>query len=118
MEITKDTAELVYELEDSIGNRFYNPNSYNGYTGEEGLDYRYPVWIYKDIDKDDEPQKFYGKVHDIDGKNITSMKYKLGTNILFVGTAILDILDELEERYDIDFNELEDEYRKRNKSNK
>ena len=118
MEITKDTSELVYELEYIIGNMFYNPNSCNGYTGEEGLDYRYPVWICKDKDKDYESQKFYGKVHDIDGKNITTMKYKLGTNILFIGTAILDILDELEERYNIDFNKLEEEYRKKNPTNK
>ncbi len=44
MKLTKATTDLICELEKIIGNQCYNPNSLNGYTWEEGLEFRYPVW--------------------------------------------------------------------------
>ena len=44
MKLTKATTDLVCELEHIIGSQCYNPNSLNGYTWEEGLEFRYPVW--------------------------------------------------------------------------
>jgi hypothetical protein len=35
------------------------------------------------------------------------MKYKFGSNHLFVGEGIRKILEELESRYGLDFNKLE-----------
>jgi hypothetical protein len=44
MNINKQLVELICELEYIVGQECFNPNSYNGYTGEEGKDFRYPVW--------------------------------------------------------------------------
>lgn len=43
-------------------------------------------------------------------KIIGEMKYKFGANRLYIGEAIVDLLNTLEERYGIDFNELENQY--------
>jgi hypothetical protein len=45
MKITRDVCKLIAEIEYIIGNECYNPNSYNGWTYEEGLAYRYPLTI-------------------------------------------------------------------------
>jgi hypothetical protein len=36
LKISDETLELVCALEYIIGSSCYNPNSYNGYTGEQG----------------------------------------------------------------------------------
>lgn len=107
MKITKEIAELVFDLEYIIGNSCYNPNSYDGYTGEEGCEFRYPVYAFRSMD-DEEPRKFRGRIVGIPREQIETVKYKFGSNHLFIGTAILDILDTLEERYGISFDELEE----------
>lgn len=107
MKITKEIAELVFDLEYIIGNSCYNPNSYDGYTGEEGCEFRYPVYAFRSMD-DEEPRKFRGRIIGIPGEQIETVKYKFGSNHLFIGTAILDILDTLEKRYGISFDELEE----------
>lgn len=106
MEVDKKIAELIYEMEYIIGSECYNPNSYNGYTGEEGCGYRYPVYIYRDKD-DEEAMKYRGKIRDVPATQIDTMKYKFGSNHLFIGEGLINVLRMLEERYDIDFNELE-----------
>lgn len=107
MKITKEIAELVFDLEYIIGNSCYNPNSYDAYTGEEACEFRYPVYAFRSMD-DEEPRKFRGRIVGIPGEQIETVKYKFGSNHLFIGTAILDILDTLEERYGISFDELEE----------
>lgn len=47
MKLTKETAELVAELETLIGENCYNGDSYNGWTDEYGASFRYPVTYYK-----------------------------------------------------------------------
>ena len=121
MKITNEIAELICNLEFLIGSECYNPNSYDGWTGDEGRDFRYPVYIYPNEDADD-PIKIKGNVassptyKSYDGKlnedNIRSMKYKFGSNHLFIGTGLINVLNYLEEKYDIDFNELEKKQRK------
>lgn len=107
MKLTKETASLIYDMEYIIGNLCENPNSYNGYTGEEGQDFRYPVNVFRSLE-DDKPIKFRGKVMGIDNPEmVETMKYKFGSNILWIGTALEEVLDMLEERYSLDFNELE-----------
>lgn len=43
MIVDENIAELICALEYKIGNQTYNPNSYNGWTGEEGCRFKYPV---------------------------------------------------------------------------
>ena len=35
------------------------------------------------------------------------MKYKFGSNELFIGMGLIEVLEYLEKRYNIDFNEME-----------
>ena len=45
---------------------------------------------------------------EISAKTVESMHYKFGTNRLYIGDALVSVLRFLEDRYDIDFNELEE----------
>lgn len=103
MELTKKTIDLICELEQIIGNECYNPNSLNGWTLEEGCSFRYPVTY---DNKDGEEYKSRGTVRDMDKDRINSMRYKFGSNNLFIGSALCKVLSRLEEKYGIDFDEL------------
>lgn len=114
MTLNKEIAELICELEYLVGNECYNPNSYDGWTGTEGCEYRYPVYAL-DQQGAGEAKKFRGNVAksatEITPATVSTMKYKFGTNHLFIGSGISKILEALEERYHIDFNALEEAYR-------
>lgn len=103
MKLTKATTELICELEYLIGNECYNPNSYNGYTMEEGCEFRYPVH-YENKEGDD--TKTYSQIKDIDKSKINTIRYKFGSNHLYIGLAIKEVLERLESKYGLDFNEL------------
>ena len=103
MKLTKATTDLICELEQIIGNQCYNPNSLNGYTLEEGLEFRYPVW-YENKEGDDTKTSY--KIRDIDKSKIGTIRYKLGSNHLYIGEAIINALEYLERQYGLDFNEL------------
>lgn len=45
MIVDKDTARLICKLEYELGSQTYNPHSYNGWTGEEGCGFKYPVKV-------------------------------------------------------------------------
>ncbi len=130
MKLTKKTAKLVCDLEYLIGSRCYNANSYNGWTGDEGCDFRYPVKIeigyipkrtkvdeYGIIREEVNEYKIRGNVYsahpELRPKDVTSLKYKIGSNELYIGAGIIDVLDFLEERYNIDFVELEKNLKKK-----
>lgn len=104
MKQTKDMAELISSLEHIIGNHCYNPNSYDGYTGIEGKQFRYPVNVYQN----DEARRYRGKISPLEPSEINSIKYHFGSNHLYIGKGLVDILEFLEDRYGIDFNELEE----------
>ena len=119
--ITREIMNLIAELEYLIGKECYNPKSFDGYTQEEGRGYRYPVVIETLGENGKEKlAKYRGKFngrnimaiqHGIDAcdpENLSSIKYKLGANHLYVGLGIKNILEFLENRYGIDFNQLED----------
>ena len=40
MKLTKKTIQLICELESIIGDECYNPNSFDGWTLEEGCSFR------------------------------------------------------------------------------
>lgn len=108
MVIDNRIADLIFEMEYIIGSECYNPNSYNGYTGEDGCGFRYPVCIYDD-DYQGLARYKGGRIYDGDADYIDTMKYIFGSNHLFIGNGLINVLNMLERRYGIDFNELEDE---------
>lgn len=103
MKLTKKTVNLICELENMIGNSCYNPNSYDGWTQESGCSFRYPITY---TGKDGDEHKSYSKVGDMDKDRIRSMRYRFGSNHLYIGDALINILDYLEEHYGLDFNRL------------
>lgn len=106
MKLDKKTSKLVCELEELIGSECYNPNSYDGWNDVEGCDFRYPVYI-NTTNKDDSETKTWSKAEAVKPEYVKSLKYKFGSNHLFIGLGLINVLNYLEERYDIDFNELE-----------
>ena len=108
MKVTKDMVKLICDLEYMIGSNCYNPNSYNGWTGEEGCSYRYPV-KYRNSNDEMYLHSTRYKIDEIDTVMIETMKYVFGTNHLFIGDGIVQMLSFLERRYGIDFQKLESE---------
>ena len=115
MKMDKEITELISTIEYLIGSQCYNPYSYNGWTGEEGQSYRYPV-SYRQNRKDKKLTNTKYKIEGLTEQQIHTMKYVFGSNHLFIGEGILKLLEELEKRYDLDFNSLEKERTKRRKS--
>ncbi len=115
MNIDKKSKELISDIEYIIGSQCYNPDSYNGYTGEEGLEYRYPA-SYRKNKKDKNLYKADSDIKELSEKQIRTVQYVFGANQLFIGEGIIKVLEELEKRYDIDFNELEKKRIKRRKA--
>lgn len=117
MELTQELTDLICELEYLIGDQCYNPNSYDGYTGDEGRSFRYPVYTYTDKSTD-ELVKIRGHVNgsarsiygSVTPNLVRSMRYKFGSNHLYIGEAIYSVLVMLEKRYRICFEELEAEH--------
>ena len=87
---TQNIASLIARLEYEVGRECFNPNSYDGYTGIEGLGYRY-------------------QIPSLSPKEVHTAKYVFGSNHLFIGKGIYNILCQLENRYGLDFNKMEEE---------
>ena len=112
MKVDKNLSKLICEIEYLIGSECYNPNSYDGWNDVDGCDFRYPISF---PNENGEYRKIRGKITDryiIDEKDITPetvnyMKYRFGSNELYIGKGIINVLSFLEERYGISFNELE-----------
>ena len=117
MKINHETANLIFELEHIIGYECYNPKSYNGWTGEEGCSYRYPVCIQKHSD-DEYITKTCGILTDytVDPEQVHTMKYRFGSNHLYIGNGLIRSLEMLEKRYHLDFAKLEEEYQAKRRS--
>ncbi len=118
MEMNKDTCKIVADLEYLIGSECHNPNAYDGWNEVEGCSFRYPVMLRN---KEGEFVKIRSnlnntvllKPEDITPESVRYMKYKLGSNELFIGKGIVNILEYLEKRYQLDFNALEQNLRKK-----
>lgn len=98
--MNKAVRDLICDLEWTIGDSV--ENSQYGET-------RYPVTVVR---KDGSYYKERGFVHDASKEEVESLKYTFGANTLYIGHALVKILDELEERYNLDFNELEKDRKK------
>lgn len=109
MKIDRNITNLICELEYIVGNQTYNPNSYNGWTGVGGCNYKYPVSFCENKKALEERKlsKSKVKIEHIDKECIKTMKYAFGSNHLYIGDGIAKLLEFLENRYDINFNELE-----------
>ena len=109
MKVDERIAGLICELEYKIGNQTYNPNSYNGWTGEEGQEFKYPVnYCASKKDLRDRVSTKAKRIKSIPPECIGTMKYKFGSNHLYIGDGIVKVLEYLEEVYNLDFNELEE----------
>ena len=112
MELNNKMSNVIADLEYLIGSECYNPNSYDGWNDVEGCEFRYPISIRK---KSGEFIKIRHNINtstllnknDITSDSLKYMKYKFGSNELFIGLELINILEYLEDRYDLDFNELE-----------
>ncbi len=118
MALNQQTGELVARIEYMIGKQCYNPNSYDGYRDEYGRSFRYPVNFRISEDKGDiktSSQVPGGYAESVTPEIVKSMKYKFGSNHLYIGDAIVEVLEMLEKRYSIDINQLEAQYRESKK---
>ena len=112
MKLTKKMRRVVADIEYIIGSECYNPNSHDGWNDIDGCDYRYPINVRN---RDGEFVKIRNNINEtylLDEKDITAdsikyMKYKFGSNELFIGLGIINALEYLEERYGLDFVEME-----------
>lgn len=52
---------------------------------------------------------YRGSITSISPSEIHTMKYVFGSNHLFIGKGIYNILNELEKRYGLDFDKMEEE---------
>ena len=103
MTINENTAKLISELEDLVGHTCYNGDSYNGWTDEYGCSFRYPVTYLK---KDGTRGKAKYSKLDMDYSKVDEMFYKFGANELYIGAGLIHVLNELEKRFGLDFDEL------------
>ena len=55
---------------------------------------------------------YRGSITSISPSEVHTMKYVFGSNHLFIGKGIYNILNELEKRYGLDFNKMEEELEK------
>ena len=118
MKISKVTSTLFVELEDIIGNSCYNTKSTTrrGLFYEVGRYIRFPVWITGVHNGEKYEDKWSFKLFDtVPPDALASAKYKFGANHLLVGKVIEKLLTFLEERYNIDFDVLENEYQNKTK---
>lgn len=111
MKINMKICSLIAEIENIIGSECYNPNSYDGWNDVEGCDFRYPVTIRRQsgdfikVRTNINTTSLLSK-KDITPESIKYMKYKFGSNELFIGIGIIKTLEYLEETFGLDFHEL------------
>ena len=117
MKLTEDIINMIADIEYLIGSECYNPNSYDGWNDIEGCDFRYPISFPND---EGEYRKTRGKINDtffthyvsLTPETVPYMKYKFGSNELFIGKGIIKMLEYMEDRYNLDFEELEKSLKK------
>ncbi len=110
MKVTDQLIPLISDIEEKIGSSCYNGESYNGWTGDYGCDFRYPI-VYEIKDGDNyqrqKTKQTISSIGNINAENILTVCYKFGANELSIGKAVIDILNMLEARFDIDIETLE-----------
>lgn len=103
MSMSQERAELIAKLEDIAAEWVYNKRNNYGKGGFQ----HYPV-AYRDPRYNN--SLFGGKdYYPITPETVESLRYEFGANKYFIGNALDAILDYLEERYNVDFDALEDD---------
>ncbi len=113
MQVTEKMIRLISDIEEKIGGSCFNGDSYNGWNGEYGCDFRYPIVYETKHDGGHLRHKTKNTIYDakdIDAENIMTVCYKFGANELSIGKAIIDILNMLEIRFGLDIESLESRY--------
>lgn len=131
MEVNANIFELISEMEYIISNNTLSKSTFiNAGLSVDDYGYRYPVRISLDGNKEESKTQIREKVHtyeqitqvwDDKAKKlkvikrtkptpdmIDTMYYAFGSHKLYIGDALLEILKFLENRYGLDFNELEE----------
>ena len=112
MKLDEKICRVIADLEYCVGVECYNPNSYDGWNDIDGCEFRYPINF---PNEDGNYVKVRGNINtsygtrDIgkDENTIPYMKYKFGSNELYIGKGMINVLEYLEDRYGIDFNQME-----------
>ena len=130
MTINENIFELISEMEYIIGNQTLSKSTFiGGGLSVDDYGYRYPVRISLDGNQEESKTQIRDKVHtykqvwrayDDTTKEmkviktinttpdmIESMYYAFGSHKLYIGDALIKILEFLEKRYGIDFNDME-----------
>ena len=132
MTINDKIFELISEMEYIVSNETLSQSTFIGAgISADDYTYRYPVRISLDNNLDESKTQVRSKVHTFkltwygfdDNTNekkviheikatpdiIDTMYYAFGSHRLYIGNALVKILELLENRYGIDFNKLENE---------
>lgn len=109
--------DLIINMEQRIGGECYNSNIQNygswGTWEGEGREFKYPFNYY---DNKKNKIKEWRISENMTPEEIKSAYYAFGANQLHIGRALLNLIDYLEKRYEIDFIELEKQIQKKNKN--
>ena len=109
MRLNNDMCKVIADLEYCVGKECYNRNSYDGWADIQGCSFRYPVSISNEEGEDIKLRENINMFYDLDTEDICRMKYKFGSNQLFIGKGIANVLNYLEKRYNLNFNALEND---------
>ena len=96
---------LIGQLEYIVSQNCHNRYTRN-YDSTDGRTYRYPVHM-KNPNDHDAWYTYRGIISSATDKSLGTLHYEFGANDLYIGDALNQILNFLEDRYGIDFDDLE-----------
>ena len=106
MELDALTVDLIKQLEYIVGKNVFNKYTKTYDDEERGDMIRYPC-LMRNLDNG-VLYRYSGTLYDATPDSIPSAYYNFGANNLNIGDALIEILECIEDRYNIDFNDLED----------
>jgi transposase len=111
MNIDKNTLELIYTLEYIIGSQCKNTKAIKSKKGDF---FRFPL-SHRQNKKCKTFIKEREELEGISESQLRDARYVFGSNQLYIGEGIIKVLEELENRYGLNYVELEKERTKRRK---
>ncbi len=97
MEINKYTMSIIADLENIVANCYHNKQKRGGFY------FRYPV----KYQRAGEGRECKNKIPNPETVELNTMRYETGANQLYIGMALYKVLNYLEKKYDLDFEDLE-----------
>jgi hypothetical protein len=95
---SENVMKLISELECIVANCYHNKQKRGGFY------FRYPVKYIKN----GTDYECKNKIPKPEAVELGTMRYEMGANQLYIGHALFKVLEYLEDRYDLDFDDLED----------